>query len=225
VNSGLNVSTCHHILATLISRNYVVQGSSRGTYALGPQILTLSSAVNWQSNLPRRAEPFLDHLNRVTGEAVHLAALQGGDLVTLVKREALHALRVDVGSIGKSAACHATATGKSILAWLPEEEVMRILTNQGLRAFTPNTITKPKALLEELRIVRENGYSTDREEFQAYVICIGAPILDHNGGVVGAISVSTPTVRANETHLDLVRREVIAATRELSSGSARPAVR
>lgn len=217
--TNLNVSTCHHILKTLSKRNYVVPGSVRGTYSLGSQVLTLAGAVNWQSNLTRRAQPLLDHLNKTTGEAVHLAVLEGVDLVTLVKREALHALRVDAGSIGKSGACHATATGKAILAWLPEGDVARVLDAQGLRPFTSKTITDRDALLSELENVRREGIAVDNEEFQQHVVCVGAPILDQNGSVIGSISVSTPTVRADEKHLSLVRREVLAATANLSGRS------
>jgi len=214
--AGLNVSTAHHIVKTLVARNYVAPGSGRGVYSLGSQVLTLAGAVNWQSNLTGRAQPLLDHLNVTTGEAVHLAVLEGVDLVTLVKREARHALRVDAGSIGKTGACHATATGKAILAWLPEEDAVRVLDARGMRAFTDKTITDRSVLLEELSRVRENGFAVDSEEFQQHVVCVGAPILDQNGSVIGSISVSTPTVRASEDHLDLVRKEVVAATASLS---------
>lgn len=212
----LNVSTCHHLLKTLVSRNYVALGASRGTYSIGSQVLVLAGAVNWHSNLSRRAQPLLDHLNKVTGEAVHLAILEGVDLVTLVKREALHALRVDAGSVGKSGACHATATGKAILAWLPSDGVTRVLDARGLRVFTEKTITDREVLLDELKQVRAQGYAMDDEEFQPHVVCVGAPVFDQNGTVIGSISVSTPTVRANDQHLALVRREVIAATANLS---------
>ncbi len=212
----LNVSTGHHLVKTLVSRNYVAPGSGRGTYSLGSQVLTLAGAVNWQSNLSGRAQPLLDHLNATTGEAVHLAVLEGVDLVTLIKREARHALRVDAGSIGKTGACHATATGKAILAWLPEDEALKVLEARGMRAFTEKTITDRDRLLQELHQVRTDGFAVDNEEFQQHVVCVGAPILDQNGSVIGSISVSTPTVRANDEHLALVRREVMAATGKLS---------
>jgi len=103
--TGLNVSTCHHLLKTLAQKNYVIP-SRRGTYALGSQILVLAGAVNRELDLPRRAGPMLDNLNQDTGEAVHLAVMQNDELVTLLKREARHALRVDTGTTGKSKASH-----------------------------------------------------------------------------------------------------------------------
>ncbi len=65
--------------------------------------------------------------------------------------------------------------------------------------------------------MRRNGYAMDDEEYQPGVICIGAAIRDQNGAVVGAISASTPTMRASEDHLKLVREEVLGAVRTLSA--------
>ena len=75
----------------------------------------------------------------------------------------------------------------------------------------------PRALIEDLRHVRRNGYALDREEFNPGVICVGAAIRDHSGAVVGAISASAPTMRTTEDHLALMREEVVAATRALSA--------
>jgi IclR family transcriptional regulator, acetate operon repressor len=134
----------------------------------------------------------------------------------VLKRESRHAVRVDTGTLGKSSAAHATSTGKAILAWLPEDEISRIVQSQGMKAFTPNTITDYAALIEELRLVRRNGYAMDREEYQPGVICVGTAIRDHSGAVVGSISASAPTMRADKEHLARMRDQVVTAARELS---------
>ena len=89
---------------------------------------------------------------------MHLAALQGDAMVTLAVREARHAVRVDTGNIGKIEAPHATAIGKAMLAWLPEDEMRRILVH-GMKRFTDKTITEFPALVEALRLVRRTGYA------------------------------------------------------------------
>lgn len=220
-HTGLNISTCHHLLATLTRRGFVAKSGGRRGYMLGARILFLSQAC-LQVELPRRAERFVDRINQATGETVHLAVSQGDELVTVIKREARHAVRVDTGTLGKSSAAHATSTGKAILAWLPEEQIKRIIASQGMRAFTPNTITDYAKLIEELRLVRRNGYAVDREEFQPGVVCVGAAIHDHTGAGIGSISASTPTMRADDKHLALMREQVIAAARELSSELGAP---
>jgi IclR family acetate operon transcriptional repressor len=218
--TGINISTCHHLLATLIKRGFAAKVPGRRHYALGARILYLGHAC-LQVDLPRRAQPYLEAVNRATGETVHLAGLQGDAVVTLAVREARHAVRVDTGKIGKLEAPHATAVGKAILAWLPEDEIRRILAD-GMKRFTEKTVTDFTEFLEALRIVRRNGYALDSEEFLPGVICVGAAIRDQAGAVIGAISASTPSMRASEAHIALMRDEIGAATRALSAEFGEP---
>ena len=94
---------------------------------------------------------------------------------------------------------------------------MRRILAHGMKRFTDNTITEFEALLESLRVVRRNGYAIDREEFLPGVICVGAAIRDQAGTVIGGISASTPTMRASDEHVALMRDEITAATRALSA--------
>ncbi len=214
-HTRLNISTCHHLLSTLVARGYVAKVPVRRSYALGARIHYLCNA-SLQVDLPARAAPFIEQINERTGETVHLAVLQGDAMMKIAKRESRHPVRVDTGALGKSDAPHATATGKAMLAWLPEDDMRRVLSN-GLPRFTAKTITEWPALIEALRHVRRNGYAMDDEEYQPGVICVGAPIRDHNGAVVGAISASTPAMRANNDHLKLMREQVVSAVRTLSA--------
>jgi IclR family acetate operon transcriptional repressor len=213
---GLNNSTCHHLIKTLMSRNYLRPGTARGRYILGSQVVLVAEAVNIKAELPLRARPILERLNQLTEETVHLAVLHGDEMITLVKKDALHALRVDSGSIGKSTALYATATGKVLLAGLDDDHIRRLLAVHGMRKFTANTITDLNALFEELNKVRNDGYSRDDEEFQRYVVCIGAPIYGVNGKVIASLSVSTPINRASSEHLEFIKTEVIDAATQLS---------
>jgi IclR family acetate operon transcriptional repressor len=218
--TGLNISTCHHLLATLIQRGFAAKVPGRRLYALGARILYLGHAC-LQVDLPRRAQPFMEAINAATGETVHLAALQGDSVVTLAVREARHAVRVDTGKIGRMEAPHATSMGKAILAWLPEEEIQRMVAH-GMKRYTDNTITEFPALLESLRHVRRNGYALEREEFLPGVLCIGAAIRDQAGTVIGGISASMPLMRATDEHINLMRDEIVAATRALSAQFGAP---
>lgn len=213
----LNVSTGHHLLATLVKWGYVVRTPGR-RYALGARGLHLAQAFLKQVDLPRRAQPHVDRISEETGETVQLAVLQGDVVVSLLKREGRHAVRVDSGAVGSGEAPHATALGKAMLAWLPEHEIRRILEVRGMARFTPSTITDVEAFIEELRLVRRNSHAVDREEYQPGVTCVGAAIRDHLGAVVGAISASAPTVRASQDgHLARMRDSVMAAARTLSA--------
>lgn len=220
--TSLNISTCHHLLATLTNWGYVARVNGRRAYALGPRIFYLSHVCLREVDLPRRADIHLQRINQASGETVHLAALQGSEFVTLATRESHHAVRVNSASVGKSNAAHATATGKAILAWLPETEIARMISHQGMTRFTPKTIVDFAELIEELRQVRRDGFAMDHEEFQPGVICVGAAIRDHTGAVVGSMSASAPTMRACEEHVALMRDEVTNAARALSAELGEP---
>lgn len=224
LRTGLNISTCHHLLATLFKRGYVAKLPNRRTYALGSRILHLGNACLRQVDLPRRAAPYITRVNEATGETVHLAVLENDNVVTLVTRDARHAVRVEAVGVGIADAPHASANGKAMLAWLPDAEMRRILeANGGTPRFTPNTITNVEALVEELRLVRRNGFAQDREEFRPGVVGVACAIRDHTGAVVGAISASAPTMRASKEHLLSMREEVTGAARALSTELGAPA--
>lgn len=214
---GLNISTCHHLLATLVKWGYVARLPGRRGYALGARVLHLGQAFMRQIDLPRRAQPHLERINTVTGETVHLSVIQGDGIVPLVKRDARHAVRADAGAPGTEEAPHASAAGKAMLAWLPDHEIHRILGLRGMTRFTAATYTDADALIEELRHVRRNGFALDREEFQPGVIGVGAVIRNHTGAVVGAITASAPSLRASDAHIGAMRQEILAASRALSA--------
>jgi len=206
--SGLNTSTCHHLLATLVKRGYVGHNRRTRAYFLGGRITELSNRRLKQCNIVDIATPGLKRLADMTGESVNLAVIQGYALVTLVKLDSRQPVRAGSGEIGLAHAAHATATGKAILAWLPEPEISRVLAANGMSRFTERTISTVSALMEELRLVRRNGCAIDNEEFQPGVVCVGVPVRDHAGGVKGAISCSMPAMRAKVRSREQVKAAV-----------------
>jgi len=215
--ANLNTSTCHHLLATLVKRGYAGQTARTRNYFLGPQITELSESRLRQFNLMDIAMPELRRLNDITLESVHLAVMQGLSLVTYARLDSKLPIRVGSDAGGKADAAHATATGKAILAWLPEPEIARVIANGGLKRFTNKTILTISELMEDLRLVRRNGYSLDSEEFQVGVICVGAAIRDQAGAVIGSVSSSMPSMRAEGKHMELVRNSVVDCASAISS--------
>ncbi|TCS63091.1 IclR family transcriptional regulator [Varunaivibrio sulfuroxidans] len=214
--AGLNISTCHHLLNTLSQLGCVFQDPRTREYALGNKLFELSNARIRQIDLGSLAMPFLRDLNNRTGEAVHLAVIQGVELMTLAKLDTLHAVKVDSGYVGKSKAAHATATGKAILAYLGDADFKRIILAEKLERFTEHTLCSRKALLQNLKEVRSLGYAEDREEFQPGVHCVGAPIRNNAGEVVASVSCSVPTMRATADFFDQVRGLVIETAAKIS---------
>ncbi len=220
--TNLNVSTCHHILLTLMNRGYVAQNKPGGAYFLGTKILELSSNRARQFSLAELAMPELRHLNNVTGENVHLAVIQGNDLVILAQLDSPKVVQVNLEAISLTNAAHATAIGKSILAWLPDNEIERIVSRKGLVQFTARTITDFEALKENLRLVRRFDCAVDREEFLMGVVAVGTALRDSAGTVLGSVSCTLPESRADDQNIENVRKAVLECVDELSTKIGRP---
>ncbi len=100
----------------------------------------------------------------------------------------------DIGRVGRRMCAHCTAAGKVMLAYLPSAKLDKVLVGELLK-FTVNTITDPDELRQELAQARERGYALAREELEDGLNAVAAPIYDHSGQAVAAVSISGPAYR------------------------------
>ncbi|MCS7259778.1 MAG: IclR family transcriptional regulator [Anaerolineae bacterium] len=189
---GISKSTAHRYMATL-EELAVVERDAKDHFRLGVKLIELAGAVLSNHSLHKVSEPFLRELATRTQETVHLATPSGDEVVYIAKIESTHTVGM-TSRIGARVPMYCTALGKSILAHYPVERIKEIIRG-GLLARTPHTITSPVALHAELERVRAQGYAVDDQENELGVRCVGAPIFDYTGNVVGAISVSGPADR------------------------------
>jgi len=213
----LNVSTCHHLLATLVARGYVLHAGRGRGYTLGSKLRELSDMTNRELDLLDFVQADLQRLNVDLRESVQMAVMRGTSLITQIRYGSMMPTHIEPDEIKKMRAAHATATGKAILAWLPEAEMARVVSENGLTAFTENTITTISGLIEELRLVRRSGFAIDEEELQENVICYGAALRDGSGRVIGSISCSIPKNRATSDYRSHIARSVVRCAQELSN--------
>lgn len=204
-------STVHNHLKTLEQGEYVTQDDS-GRYALGYRFLTLGGKVRQRSNLYSVAKPEINWLVEETGESACVATEEFGRIVYLYQARGERAVITD-SHTGTRVLPHCTALGKSMLAHLPEERVDEIITRRGLPKNTENTINSKEELFEELAETRDRGYAFDDEERIEGLRCVGAPVMDDDNEVIGALSVSGPAKRVagerfREKLPELVRRAV-----------------
>jgi DNA-binding IclR family transcriptional regulator len=122
-----------------------------------------------------------------------------------------------MSKIGQRAPVYCTALGKTLLAHQPEDELSRIIKEIQLKPFTKNTITTKRRLVEELKVIREKGYALDQREYEEDVECIGAPIRNHLGEVISALSISGPHKKINTPKEKQYIDQVIKATSLISS--------
>jgi len=215
--ADLNVSTCHHLLATLVARGYVLHAGRGRGYTLGSKLRELSDMTNRELDLLDFVQADLQRLNVDLRESVQMAVMRGTSLITQIRYGSMMPTHIEPDEIKKMRAAHATATGKAILAWLPEAEMARVVSENGLSAFTENTITTISGLIEELRLVRRSGFAIDEEELQENVICYGAALRDGSGRVIGSISCSIPKNRATSDYRSHIARSVVRCAQELSN--------
>lgn len=214
--TGLNSSTCHHLVSTLVSCGYLTHLSRSRGYALGSKIRELSELAERETDPSVLLRDDLMALGQRLGRGVQFAVLSGTSLITKLSIPHPDSRVQEPDEIEKMTALHATATGKSILAWIPDTELVRVISANGLSGYTQRTITTLSGLMEELRLVRRRKYSVDDEEFRNGVVCIGTTLREGGGAVVGAISATLPASEATDEHRKAVISEMIAASNDFS---------
>lgn len=217
--TGLPKSTVHRILQSLVGWGFARTDGSGG-YLPGPRILTLAGRVMNRFDPAQHADSALQYLRDQTGFTVHFAVRNGDEAVYARKLEGLRPYQM-ASRVGMSLLLHSTSIGKAILAQLRDEDVTVITSRTGLERRTQHTITGLDALLGHLAEVRRRGYAIDDEENEAGIRCVGAPVFDHTGTVMGGISVSGLAFEVAPDDATL-GPQVVTAAREVSLALGAP---
>jgi DNA-binding IclR family transcriptional regulator len=191
--TGIPRPTAFRLLTTLEQAGFVSKDS--GEYRLGIKCFVLGNIVGATLDLGERARPHLDALRNATGETVHLAVLDGWQVVYLERLQSPHPIGFMRSRVGAIVPAYCTSLGKTLLAFKPSQIIADWLSSEPLKTMTRQTITQPQRLLKELRGIRERGYALDEQEHEVGVRCIAAPIWNHAQEVVAAISVAGPADR------------------------------
>lgn len=205
---NLHKSTVHRLLSTLIYKGYVVQDEETSRYKITFKLFELGSKKVHKLDLLKISRPYTKMLMESVNEVVHLVIMEGTDIVYIDKVEANNTISMS-SRIGKRNSMYCTATGKVILAFLPEDEVLKVWNNSKIIKLTKNTNTDFILFKKELETIREKGYAIDDEENEMGVRCVGAPIFNINGEISGALSVSGPKLRVTDDKIDFISKEVI----------------
>lgn len=200
---GVHHSTALRLMHTLRRHGFVHELPDH-QYRLGAATFRLAFQALEAIDLRSVARPYMEQMNGLSGETIHLGTIENGDVVYIEKVEARHPVRMH-SRIGAIAPLHCTGVGKAIVAFLPPAEQEHLLKQHNLARFTDHTLTTVKAVKEDLEATRERGYAIDAQEHDPGIHCIAAPVVTGDGEVVGAISLSTPVMRVDrETLLGFV---------------------
>ncbi|MFE0102530.1 IclR family transcriptional regulator [Streptomyces sp. NPDC059009] len=193
-------TTVHELVTTLAARNYLAQLPDQpGRYRLGVRAYQLGSRYGEQLDLAAEGREVAREVAETCDETVHVAILEGLDVIYIAKVDSTHAVRM-VSAAGRRLPAHCTSVGKMLLAALPPDELDLRIEEEGgeLVGMTHNSITDPDALRTALAGIRERGIATEHRESNPDVSCVAAPVRDASGRVVAALSVSVPMIRWTE---------------------------
>jgi DNA-binding IclR family transcriptional regulator len=210
---GVHKSTASRLLSALEDRDLVEQVGDRGRYQLGFGILRLAQAIPTRLDLVRQARPVLDELVGRIGETVNLAVLRSHYVVNVDQAMSPAAI-ASQNWVGELTPLHATSSGKVLLSGIDAAVRRQLLDAAGLTRYTKHTITSRKVLEAQLLAAIDDGFATTYEEYEDGLNAIAAPVRDHSGNVVGAVSVSGPAYRFDADRI----KEIVD---ELRHGAAR----
>ncbi len=212
----LNLSTCHHLLNSLVTREFAARVQTPRAYVLGPRISNLAQQSRSRFDLAQIAKPHLTSLSQKTGASSCLATLLDTRLELVAKSDARGGADLDDWRADLSRAAHATAVGKAILAWLPEMQIARVVAVNDLTPFTDMTIQTLGELVESLRLIRRHGFAIEDCEYRPNVSGVASVLRDKSGGVVGAIGCMVPQKDASNERLRSIQLEINATVMSLA---------
>jgi DNA-binding IclR family transcriptional regulator len=213
--SGLLKSTIHNIVTTFEQAGLLEKNPATNKYRLGMKILQLSNNLYASHDLRRILHSYLVKFCEYSRETVYLAAPSNGEVIYI---DAIFPLSGTPGRsvIGEKAPLYCTGVGKAIMAGLPENEIQQILAKKMI-AYTPYTITDPRAFREELERISAQGYAVDNMEHEYGIRCIAVPIKNMKGITVASCSISGPSLRFNDAKIAEYAEVLLGAVREIRS--------
>jgi len=207
-------STIHRLLLTLEGRGFVRRDADSPQYHLGFRIIELASLVLKDLDLPRWAQPHLERLAAQSGETVDLAVLDDTQVIYLQVIESVQRVKIAAAE-GQHLPAFCTATGKAILAFLPEERLAPILA-RSVTSYTPNTRTQVAELQADLAQTRERGFAIAEQEYESEINAVAAPLLDAHRLPVASVAIVGPSYRMPRERMLLLGQSVRATTETMA---------
>jgi IclR family transcriptional regulator, KDG regulon repressor len=196
----LHKNNVFRLLATLESRGYIEQNKVTENYRLGLKTLELGQTFIRQMGLLRQSRPILEGIVKECNETSYVAILKDFHIIYLDVVETDLTVRV-VPRVGSRLPAYCTAAGKVQIAYMTDDELEQYLPKE-LKRFTPHTRADRDELKRELKVIAEQGFAIDNEELDVGVRCAGAPIRDYTRRIVGAVSVSGPSMRFSDERME-----------------------
>lgn len=196
---GLNVSTAHRLLQTLVTSGLLTQDADNDRYSPGPVLIEIANGL-LAADRTGNTTDIMAALAARTGESITLGSRANDDAVVLLHVPSTQPLRFE-RKVGDRVPLHACALGKALLAWSPEPVEDAVRRVAPLTSITGQTITTVRGLTADLRATRDRGYAVSVEEEAAGIRSVAAPVLDSHGVAVAAVEVAGPSDRLRDADI------------------------
>jgi IclR family KDG regulon transcriptional repressor len=211
----LHPSTVGRMLVTLTKLGILIQNKSNHKYQLGSKVLQWSGVYLGGLDLQKVSRPYMEELREKTQESISLYVPSGNMRVLIERLDTSHFMRV-VTQIGQRMPLYAGASGKVFLAFLPPQKRDDVLKDMHLDRLTSKTIVDKEDLLKDLIKIRKRGYAISHGERFEGVTSLSAPLFNYRNQIIGAISISGPSIRFPEEKINEFIEPIIEATDHIS---------
>jgi DNA-binding IclR family transcriptional regulator len=198
----MSKTTVHRLLTTLENKRFITRDKSTNLYRLGLRFIEMASLVLQDVDLHRWAQPYLQSLSREYGETVDLSILDGSHVIYLEVIESPHRLKL-AAAVGQRLPAYYTASGKALLAFLPADQVARILAD-NMKEPSEGTPLSLAEALTDLKATVERGYAVSEAEYEKDINAVAAPIFDADRRPIASIAIVGPSFRLTKDRLPLL---------------------
>jgi DNA-binding IclR family transcriptional regulator len=213
---GVATGTAHRLLAMLVYRGYLAQDPVTRLYKPGVVLLEVGLQAVQRSSLRGTAASYLNALSRELDETIHLATLEGTDVLYIDGRESSKTLRV-TSRAGTLRPAHCTSVGKALLAELSREHILELYPEEELPQESPRSISSRSQLLMVLDDVRSRGYALNFSELEEGIGSVGVAVRDEHGRPVAALGAGAPMARLDDGRIADIAKAITHAASELSA--------
>nr|WGD77180.1 IclR family transcriptional regulator [Bacillus subtilis] len=212
--TGMPKTSVHRMVSSLEEMGFLSRDAS-GAYSLGLVFLEFGQLVADRLDIRKIAKPVMEELCREVDEAVQLIMRDGNEAIYVEKIEGTQTVRLYT-AIGRRSPLYAGACARSILSFLPREEIEAYIKQTELISIGSGTINDPEKLLQEIDASVQNGYTVSYSELENYTAAIGAPIFNHKRQVALGISIAGFEARFTEDRSPYLTEKVKDAALQIS---------
>jgi len=205
---GLSLSTTHRLLSTLQHEGFIEHIESNGKYRLGLMLFKLGSLVQQGMNLRMQSEVSLRRLMRRTSETSYLCVMDGDEALCIDRVEGAQQVRVLALDVGGRLPLNCGGAPRVLLAFMSDEQTEAYLKRRAFPRLTAYSLTQPDQIWQDILQTRNQGYTFSVEDVIESVAAVGAPIRDHTGQVIGAISIAGLLQHFDENNRDSLIQSV-----------------